>query len=586
MTTAALLLKSPHLWARKIQPLNHFQKALFNHQSRPNIRRSNIKDRIGSINLTKTSQPLKRYLASASKSKSTRSIIHEPPLPIRVALVSASTALCTPVFPAIGFVNVVLRAAIRDPNIRYQLSGSMGSILSIAFYTILPYSYQYAPLLVPCAIGNGIAAGGAYAALDVIAGGPTSALGSKLLRNPLIAGGGIGAFTGLVAPLYLYGPIYNALYGLEGISDAMFYLTFPHFTGISVATGFAAGVAMYPVLHYPIYGIPSVPWGALTGVVLLGASAALFYIYNPNDENVMPLPEGSFVSRKDVPLLDSIIRYDAEQDKFGTYSLTTNTYVGDADQKEKGQIIAEGVRKYQSNGWGSGSQQYTFDNQVLSVLGNFLDSGIADRFEKNLVKVKDTRKLQDCEEIMYRTDWVVKCMMERNSAARNRKNEGATATEKEAADMERLKTYGAMGERECKRRLRNIESTSTAVELIMILRLAEKFTSKQTSGILKNPTEFFSSMFSEDKEPSMPELEKWMRKRCPGILLYKNEEMNMDGLREQSVEAQLERMGWNPPKLDDTLVSWQEVCGQERGKKLLNGLVITTSLLASYWLQL
>jgi len=562
-------------------PLNNFQKALFNHHVQSNILRCNRND---SINFTKTLQPLKRYLALASKSARSRSNIHEPPLPIRVALVSASTSLCTPIFPVIGFVNIALRATMRDTNVRHQLSGSMGSILSIAFYTILPYSYQYAPLLLPCAIGNGIAAGGAYAALDVIGGGPTSAFGSKLMRNPLIAGGGIGAFTGLVAPLYLYGPIYNALYGLEGISDAIIYWTFPYFTGISVTTGFAAGVAMYPLLHFPIYGIPSVPWASLTGVVLLGATTALFYIYNPDDENTMPLPEGSFVSRKDVPLLDSIIRYNVEQHEFATYSLTTNKYVGEADQKEKGQMIAEGVRKYQSLGQGSGLHLYTFDNQVLSVLCHIWDNRIADRFEKNLVKVKDITELQDREEIMYQTDWVVKCMMERNSTAKNRKSEDLT--EKEAIDMERLKTYGPMSDRECKRRLRNIKSASTAVELLMILRLAEKDTSMQTSSILKNQTTIFSSTVSGNKEPSIAELEKWIRKQCPGILLYEIEETNIDGLCGHSVEAQLQRMGWNPPKLDETLVSWQEVCVQKRRKTLFDGFIITTSLLASSFLIL
>ncbi len=464
--------------------------------------------------------------------------------------------------------------------------------MSIAFYTILPYSYQYAPLLLPCAIGNGIAAGGAYAALDVASGGPASAAGSKLLKHPLIAGGGIGAFTGFVAPLYLYGPIYHALYGLEGISDALYYLTFPHFTGISVTTGFAAGVAMYPILHYPIYGIPSVPWMNLTGAVLLGTSAALFYIYNPDDENVMPLPEGCFVAKKDVPLLNSVIRYDVEKDDFGTYSLTTNEYVGNGDLKEKGQQMAQTVRKYQQGGWNT--QQYTFDHQVLAVLGNFFDHGIADRFEKNVVKVRDVRELQDYEEIMYRTDWVVKCMMERNRASKDRYSYSMGARKKEASDVEKLKKYGIVSDRECKRRLKNIESTSTAVELLMINRLAEKNireggAQSNVSSFMSNPLEKIVSYFSEEKkkkdDPSALELETWIRKRCPGILLYRDEE-EQAGLSGQSVEAQLETLRWEGPSYSDTLEHWREVCGQERGEKLRNGILITTSLLASYWLQL
>ena len=142
----------------------------------------------------------------------------------------------------------------------------MGNAVNIAFWCILPYSYQYAPLLLPCAIGNGIAAGGAYAALDVMGGGPAS----KLLKNPLIAGGGIGAFVGLVAPSLLYGPVCSTLYGIEhmGLFLNQAFTEFPYIMQISVTTGFAAGIAMYPMLHYPIYGVPNVPWQALTGAVL------------------------------------------------------------------------------------------------------------------------------------------------------------------------------------------------------------------------------------------------------------------------------------------------------------------------------
>ena len=41
--------------------------------------------------------------------------------------------------------------------------------------------------------------------------------------------------------MYIYGPIYIALYGLDGISDTIIYFTFAYFTGISVITGFGVG---------------------------------------------------------------------------------------------------------------------------------------------------------------------------------------------------------------------------------------------------------------------------------------------------------------------------------------------------------
>jgi len=84
----------------------------------------------------------------------------------------------------------------------------------------------------------------------------TPSQSEKILRNPLIAGGGIGATTGLIAP-YFYGTISESLYQTEGLSDSFNYIlsNVPLFTQISCTTGFAAGVMMYPILHYPIYGI-------------------------------------------------------------------------------------------------------------------------------------------------------------------------------------------------------------------------------------------------------------------------------------------------------------------------------------------
>ena len=124
----------------------------------------------------------------------------------------------------------------------------MGNTVNIAFWCILPYIYQYAPLRLPCAIGNGIAAGGAYTALDVMGGGPAS----KLLKIPLIVGGEIGAFVGLVTPSLLYGPVCSTmLYDIEhmGLFLNQAFTEFSYIMQISVTTRFTAGVAMYPMLN-------------------------------------------------------------------------------------------------------------------------------------------------------------------------------------------------------------------------------------------------------------------------------------------------------------------------------------------------
>lgn len=507
---------------------------------------------------------LSHSIASTSKKRlEISNNIHEPPLIMRIALVSSSTALCTPIFPAIGFLNVVLRAAIRDTNFRYKLSGIGGSILSFAFYTIVPYSYQYAPLLLPCAIGNGAAAGSAYAILDLISGGPSSEIGKKLLRNPLLTGGGIGAFTGICAPFYLYGPIYKSLYGLEGISDILNNL--PMIKSVSVTTGLIAGVAMYPILHYPIYGIQGINWSIFSGSLLLGTTSLLFYIYNPDDENVMKIPEGSFVASKNRKLLDTIIRYDVKEGTFGAYSLTLNDYVGGIEQKEKGQRIAESVRNFQSTGgWSYGNRtSYTFDNQVLSVLGNlFSDGKVAEKFKKNLVKVKDVKEINKCEESMFHSDWIVKCITERNNTSKTTKSMA-----REEADIEKLKKYSHItSERERISILKNFEAVSIGVELLMI----EDKKNASASDI------------------SREDIENWVRKQCPGILLYKAEEMYMDGASGQSVESQLEQIAWNQPNFNKALSNWKDLEANRKKTILHNGLLVGTAsiLMSSFFIQL
>ena len=410
--------------------------------------------------------------------------------------------------------------------------------------------------MLPFAIGNGICAGAGYAALDAVFGST-----SKILRNPFITGGGIGAFTGLVAPSFLYGPIYSILYGVNGVSEAITtaFTTFPFFAQISCATGFAAGIAMYPMLHYPMFGIQGVPWMHFSGVLLLASGVTIVYLYSADNDHVMPMPDGAFVDPKMVPLLDSIIRYNVESGEFGTYSLTANEWVGSPDRKELGQGIAESVRRYKRN-----YSYHTFDNQILSLLCMVLDSSIADRYQENLVHVKDVKELQSYEDAMFRSDWVVEFII---GGSKDGDNNGPRDTSITNIDekADKMLMYGsAMNERERKRRIKSIETTSIGAELLMTLRLAEK-----------------KSMAVGNKNvPSMVDLENWVRKRAPSIVLYKNEEFT--GLQGQSVESQLERMDWKAPALCVALDKWEDLRKQERGSKIRNGLIITISgLLAS-----
>ncbi len=489
---------------------------------------------------------MKRYLTTCTE----RARDNKPPLPVRIALVSTSTALCTPLFPAIGFINTCLRVIIPDPNLRYKLSGSIGTIANIAFYYIVPYSYQYSPMLLPFAIGNGICAGAGYAVLDITSGGPSS----KLMKSPMVTGGGIGAMTGLLAPPLLYGKLYSLLYGVEGIEYVIqqTFTTVPILSQISCATGFVAGVAMYPMLHYPIHGLSGIHWGYFSGMMLFASGLTTYYLYSPDKE--MPMENGAFVCPKDVPLLDSIVRYNVSTGVYGTFSLSTNEWIGSIEKNAEGKALAKAVREYQQT-W-TMEKRYTFDNQVLTLLCKWLDNDIAQRFPNNIITVKDESELNNVEAMMLLTDWLVQHLLTESKSQ-------CTSD----LQIEKMQPYGnCVGNKEVVRRLNSIATTSIGVKVLMAHRI-------------QNNCRRSDFRISDRIPPSsIVEIEKWVRKRAPGIILYKENEK--DGLHGQSIESQLISLSWNSQEVEASFNQWKKIVKAEREKKVWTGIIFTSMLLA------
>lgn len=514
---------------------------------------------------------------------------------------SSSTALCTHVFPTIGFKKLHARFTIPDPNLRAKFNASLGTIFNIAFYYILPFGIEYSPLLLPFAIGNGIVAGGAYAILDTASRSIPPALsssidpsrGQMLMQNPLVAGGGIGATTGLIAP-HLYGSICETLYGVEGLSNSCSALinSFPFFLQISATTGFAAGVMMYPILHYPIHGIQNVKWQGFSGVLLLASSMTVYYMYRPEGmQDNLVCPDGAFVDRSLVPLLSAIVRYRVSEGKFGAYSMEGGEWLGEPGLKDKGQMIADGVRRYHAPGWwdgsndGGGGKNYTFDNQILAFYCSWCDRGLGEKHKDRLVHVLDVKELQAYEDSMFRTDWAVKGIIEMKAGspiALHKHEEDESRIENINDDtmrekIQQMKAYGsAMSDRECKRRVESIEATSVAVQLLMTIRQIDSAHDSGSDSIINA---------ANNTPIVVADLEGIVRKRAPGILLYKTEEAKK-GVKGQSVESQLEASRWKAPALDDALAKWQTLQGTERGRKIRNGLLITSGILASLCLKI
>ena len=479
---------------------------------------------------------------------------HEPPLAVRVALVSTSTAICTPVFPAIGFVNAALRIMMPDPQLRQKISASAGTILNIAFWYILPFSYDVAPILLPFAIGNGIVAGTAYGCLDVLSGGPQS----KILKNPLITGGGIGAFTGIVAPTLVYGQVYSAIYGIEGISELVRQGLglMPFALQISGATGFVAGMALYPILHYPMFGINNVHWVNFSGVILLASGVTLYHIYSSDGEKIMPiLPDGSFVTPKEKAILDSIIRYNLRSKCLETYSISTNSWIGTPEVHQKAHMISESIRLYHKNSWGN---HYTYDDQVLAFLSRWMDNGLAERYPERIVTVKDPTELLKCQKALQNTDLIVYAILERM----NNEPKGLERI------VEKLDSYGKSTSRREKRKLiRDIHSVCAAVEVLMSQRADSQ---------------------STRDDQLQEEVTIWIRKYFPDILLTKQEESAKNGSLGQSIESQLLTTAkWNMNK-NVAISNWEEQKKLERQRRrnrrimiLFGSLVSLTSLIVS-----
>lgn len=485
-----------------------------------------------------------RWERTVATTMNTMPKTHEPPLAVRIALVSTSTAICTPVFPAIGFVNAALRIMMPDPQLRQKISASSGAILNIAFWYILPFSYDVAPILLPFAIGNGIVAGAAYGCLDIVSGGPQS----KILKNPLITGGGIGALTGVVAPTLLYGQIYSAMYGIEGMSELIRQGLglMPFALQISGATGFVAGMALYPLLHYPMFGVKNVHWMNFSGGILLASGVTLYHIYSSDGEKIMPiLPDGSFVTPKEKAILDSVIRYNLTKNSLETYSLSANSWIGPPELHQKAHMISEVVRLYQKNSWGS---HYTYDDQVLAFLSRWMDNGIAQRYPQHIVTVKDPKELLQCQKQLQKTDLIVYSILER--------------TNHKTADMEsvidKLNSYGkSTSKREKMRLIQDIQSVCVAVEVLM---------SQRRAG-------------TQDVK-LQEEVTVWIRKHVPDILLTIEEENQHNGSLGQSIESQLKSAKWNMDQ-NVAIANWEEQKTLERRKLRNRRIMIFSGALLS-----
>jgi hypothetical protein len=94
-----------------------------------------------STTTTTTTTPTAAAAAAAAAAAPQEVVLHTPPLVIRAALVGATTALMTPVFPVMGFNFLAFRHL--DAVTRRALTGCT-SMLYLSAFTLIPNALYYA----------------------------------------------------------------------------------------------------------------------------------------------------------------------------------------------------------------------------------------------------------------------------------------------------------------------------------------------------------------------------------------------------------------------------------------------------------
>ena len=477
---------------------------------------------------------------TTSQSKATDH--HQPPLLGRIALVSCTTALATPAFPALGFLYAILRITVPDANARKLMEGRWGSVLSFTTWTLLPNFYHGAvvSLILPCAVSNALVAGCAYGLVDMLSGGPKGK-NAALLQKPWITGVGIGATVGFVAPNQVYGPMMENLWGLEGMAQSMNYvMSVPLATEVSVATGAVAGMILYPLLYYPVNGINGVHWG----FPLAAVTSALYFIYYGRQESGLPLPEGSYIDPIKLELVDSVLRYNNTSGQIETYSLKSEQFIGSVEKCLQGRRIAELSRSYSSAG-----NKVVFDDRLLAFVYNYWDVKTATKYPDHVVSdIPSTTTLQQKQDSMVLTDASVATILHKN-------------------DWKTIQTAiddvddNSDGKKQSSSYLKSLQEVNIALELLILLQQA----SKQEDAVLQ-----------KQYIDEIPQLEKFIRRKCSTIVLYTNDEE----FKGESVESQLENCGWKGPNLPGALQKWHHV-QEESYNTWRNRVLLATSVVVS-----
>lgn len=237
-------------------------------------------------------------------------IVATPPLPVRAALVATTTAIGTPAFPVVGFINFAFRYIVFDRQSRQVLlgattiGGAMWLTVKIASCDLLPWVYSYSQLFLPFAMVNGVLAGAAYVSLDL-------AFGLSVVSSSAWSGAAMGAFVGAVGPLSgLYDVAFEWCWDTGPLNIWDKLLNNSIVLPIATTTGAAVGALIHPLLYYPITGIPGVSWFQFSAPILAVGTALIIHLYKQDSTSyTYALPEASYLTDTERQNMTLVPRY-------------------------------------------------------------------------------------------------------------------------------------------------------------------------------------------------------------------------------------------------------------------------------------
>lgn len=443
-----------------------------------------------------------------------------------------------------------------------------------------------ASLILPCAIANGLVAGGVYGLVDLACGGvrsgsgsasgnisglkwkdlgnlasgnvPVDGLGQKVLATPWVSGAGIGATVGYVAPNHVYGPVMEYVYGMDGMAQSIqVVLNVPFATEVSVVTGAVAGTLLHPLLYFPMNGIQGVHWGYYSGAALALVTSALYYVYYGQEGVGLPVPAGSFIDPSSMDMVTSILRYNNETGEVDSYSLHSGKFLGSSEACLKGRLLAESSRAYARSG------NAVFDDRLLAFVYNFWDGNTVLRYPDHVVHLKPKTEIQKIQDSMSVTDATVAMLLTRRSITRKHEVDGSShKTNGKSYDLKFiLKTIDDLnknridGKQQSPVKMDSLDKVCVAIELLMALKTNE------------------STNTNIQLEEEIPKMEKFIRSWYPQIILHKSDEVYQG----ESVESQLQSAGWKRPEVSVAFHEWKEMHGQEVYRTWRNGFFVVAA---------